>query len=92
LGPFLEQVPNNFLLPIFNQFAPIEISKHIFDLFVWEQTGMECLERVFFKCLMKMEPKALTMKSKQIACYFKSGEFLRDAFETIPLQCLFKDE
>ena len=46
---------------------------------------MECLERVFFKCLTKMETKALTMKSKQICIYFKSGEFLRDAFETIPL-------
>ena len=52
---------------------------------------MECLERTFFKCLNKMEPRCLEMSSKKLGEYFKNGEFLRDAFEEVPLQCLFKD-
>lgn len=47
----LVSMPDRFLLPIFNYQFPVEVSKHIFDLFLWEQTGVDTLLRVFFKCL-----------------------------------------
>ena len=47
----LISMPDRFFLPIFNCEFPVEVSKHIFDLFVWEQTGVDSLLRVFFRCL-----------------------------------------
>jgi hypothetical protein len=36
VNAMLEGIPERFILPLFNCNFPVELSKHIFDLFVWE--------------------------------------------------------
>jgi hypothetical protein len=44
-------IPQKYVNPIFTCTFPVNISKRIFDLFIWEKSGERCLLRLIFKCL-----------------------------------------
>jgi hypothetical protein len=72
--------------------APVELSKHVFDLFIWENSNELCLLRLITKCLQHVEERCLTMSEKQVMDFIIKGEFIKVSFEEIPLNQLFLDE
>ena len=77
-------------MSVFTAIAPIEISKHIMDLFCYEQSAEECLIRVLFKMLAHVEPRCLLMGEEECFGYLKTGKFIIDAFDEVMLEDLFR--
>jgi len=53
-------------MSIFTFEYPIEVSKRIFDLFIFEQSGDECLWRLLAKMLMNVEERCLKMNEREL--------------------------
>ena len=62
----------------------------MFDLFVWERTGVECILRVIMKCLKHVQARCLKMDEREMNEYLtKNGQFIQDSFNEVTLQVLF---
>jgi hypothetical protein len=59
---------------------------------VWEQSGVDCILRLIFKCMKYVEPRSSTMKGKEVVDFIKSCKFIEVCFDEIPLQSLFKND
>lgn len=82
-------------MPIFSVVAPIEISKFIFDYFLYEsccssdidwnyehhsQKSENALVKIFIKMLIHVDQKCLNMHEPMLFEYLKGGEFIIDCF------------
>ena len=85
-------LPQRYLMSIFTCEQPIEISKSILDLFIFESSGERCLLRILSKMLSHIEERCLSMGEKQVFQYINKGEFVQDCFREISLENLFRDD
>lgn len=69
-------IPQRYIMSIFTCEQPIEISKFIFDMFIFEQSGEECLLRVLRKMLQHVEDRCLAMDERQLFTFINKGEFV----------------
>jgi len=53
-------------MSIFTCEQPIEISKSILDLFIFESSGEVCLLRILRKMLIHVEERCLSMDERQV--------------------------
>lgn len=51
--------PQRYIMSIFTCEQPIEISKSVLDLFIFEQSGESCLLRILKKMLVHVEQRCL---------------------------------
>ena len=51
-------------MPIFSCTVPVDICKHIFDLFIWEKSGHVSLVRLIATCLKRVETRCLEMEEQ----------------------------
>ena len=80
-------------MSIFTCEQPIEISKSILDLFIFEQSGERCLLRILSKMLGHVEERCLKMGTdKEVFNYINKGLFVQDCFKEIMFENLFRDD
>jgi len=84
-------IPQKYIMPIFTCAMPVDVTKHIFDLFIWEQSGHLCLLRVISMCLTRVEEKCLQMSEEDMFQYIRKGTFVQECIEEVPLTDLFLD-
>ena len=78
-------------MSIFTCEQPIEISKSVMDLFIFEQSGENCLLRILKKMLIHVEDCCLYMDEREVFRHINKGEFVQECFREIPLEHLFRD-
>lgn len=84
-------VPQRYIMPIFTCTIPVDLSKHIFDLFLWEKSGETCLMRLIAKCFRHVEPRCLQMEEDKMFDFISKGTFIQTCFEELSLVELFLD-
>ena len=77
-------------MPVFTVVTPIEHSKFVMDLLLYETSNQakigtsnaseECLLRVLFMMLKCVETKCLSMGEEALFKYLKNGDFVIDCF------------
>ena len=77
-------------MSIFTVVAPINISKYVMDLFIFERSGEEGLLRILFRMLKHVEERCLEMEEDPLFLYIKSGAFIEDCFRELTLSDIFK--
>ena len=84
--------PQRYVMSIFSCKQPVQISKDVFDLFFFEQSGEECLLRLLMKMLRHVEHRCLKMEEKELFDFISNGSFVEVCFNEILLEELFRDD
>ena len=85
-------IPQRYIMSIFTCEQPIEVSKFVFDLFIFEQSGEVCLWRTIKKMLQHVEERCLKMNEHELFTFINKGEFVQVCMKEVPLTQLFADD
>ena len=69
-------IPQRYIMSIFTCEQPIEVSKFVFDLFIFEQSGEVCLWRTIKKMLQHVEERCLKKNEHELFTFINKGEFV----------------
>ena len=69
-------IPQRYIMSIFTCEQPIEVSKFVFDLFIFEQSGEVCLWRTIKKMLQHVEERCLKKNERELFNFISKGEFV----------------
>jgi hypothetical protein len=76
---------------IFTFSVPIEISKRVFELVIFEKDipGEEIMLRILFRCIKHTEATVLQLQGKAVYKYYSEATFILDTFAELPIEEIF---
>lgn len=75
-----QSITLNLIMSVFTVKIPLEITKRIFEYFLFRQNGEECLFELLESILVRMRPKILCMNESEISEYLMEHRFVEDCF------------
>ena len=68
-------------MSIFTVKIPLDLSKRVFEFFLYKQNGEQCLFDLLESILSRTQAKMLTMEEHELFMYLMEHQFVEDCFE-----------